>query len=464
MKSIGNFYIFCSGANRDILKLCPTEWAKYQGIGATIFFTAVLATFSGGYAIHFVFENLAISIPFGILWGIIIFNLDRYIVLSIKKTGVFKEEAIFALPRFIIALVLAVSISKPLELRLFENRISKQLGKENQASINEFDTEYNAEITKINTQLSSLDSTLVSNKQQIYNKDPEYVKLADNDSTLQKQKNEILENITSNYNIIAQGTYFETKNDIDGNTYKVRRYTQAAINAIEDNKIQKTDLQKVKNDIAENANKLNKRTGELSLQVKLAENDNQQAKNSLTQQLANKQANYPIEKAQKQEESAKNTDLLARLESLGNLKTFGNSVWWASLVITLLFVLLETAPVTVKLLSKRGPYDEILERTEYEIFVEQKRIISDLNDKINHLMSEMQQMNKMKGDVRLSAEKAKLDAELKANQSLLQKIATRQEELAQVAIEKWYLDEKERLNNDPKYNYINNESIEQKPS
>jgi len=118
--------------------------------------------------------------------------------------------------------------------------------------------------------------------------------------------------------------------------------------------------------------------------------------------------------------------------------------------------------VTVKLLSKRGPYDEILERREYEIFIEQKRIISDINDNINRLMSEMQQMNKMKGDVRINAEKAKLDAELKANQSLLQKIATRQEELAQVAIEKWYHDEKERLNNDPKYNFINNGNSKQK--
>ena len=100
MSAIGNFFIFCSGANSKILESCPTEKAKYQGIGATIFFTAVLATFSGGYAIHFVFNNLAFSIPFGILWGVIIFNLDRYIVLSIKKTGVFKEEVVFALPRF----------------------------------------------------------------------------------------------------------------------------------------------------------------------------------------------------------------------------------------------------------------------------------------------------------------------------------------------------------------------------
>jgi hypothetical protein len=459
MKSIGNFFIFCSGAYKDILELCPTERAKYQGIGATIFFTAVLATFSGGYAIHFVFENLAFSIPFGFLWGIIIFNLDRYIVLSIKKTGVFKEEALFVLPRFLIALVLAITISKPLELRLFENRISKQLGKENQASINEFDQQYKYDITGITDQLSSLDNALILKKQEIFNKDPEYVKLAVNKSSLGIQKDKIDGYITSNNKIIVQGTYFKIKYDNDGNLYTVKRYTQAAVNAIGDNKIKRTDLQKVKGDLDENEEKIKKRERELATLVKLAEDENQQSKGMLTQQLESKKINYPIEKAQKQMESAKNTDLLARLESLGNLKSFGNSVWWASLVITLLFILLETAPVTVKLLSKRGPYDEILERIEYEIFIEQKRIISEINDNINRLMNELQQMNKMKGDVRLNAEKAKLDAELKANQSLLQKIALRQEELAQVAIEKWYLDEKERLTNDPKYNFINNGNV-----
>ena len=351
-----------------------------------------------------------------------------------------------------------------MELRLFENRISKQLGKENQASINEFDQQYKSDITAISDQLSALDNSLILKKQEIFNKDPEYVKLTDNKTVLGKQKDVIDGNINSNNKIIAQGTFFETKYDNDGQAYKVRRYTQPAANAIDDNKIQRTDLQKVKDDLDDNEDKIKKREGELAALVKKAEEENQQSKELLTQQLESKKTNYPTEKAQKQMESAKNTDLLARLEALGNLKSFGNSVWSASLVITLLFILLETAPVTVKLLSKRGPYDEILERKEYEIFIDQKRIISDINDNINRLMSEMQQMNKMQGAVRINSEKAKLDAELKANQSLLHKIASRQEELAQVAIEKWYLDEKERLSNDPKYNFINNGNVNQKTS
>ena len=36
-----------------------------------------------------VFEDVWISAGFGILWGFMIFNLDRYIVSSIKKRVVF---------------------------------------------------------------------------------------------------------------------------------------------------------------------------------------------------------------------------------------------------------------------------------------------------------------------------------------------------------------------------------------
>ena len=462
MGAIGDFFIFCSGANSKILEQCPTDKPKYQGIGATIFFTAVLATFSGGYAIHFVFENLAFSIPFGLLWGVIIFNLDRYIVLSIKKTGKFKEEALFALPRFLIALVLALTISKPLELRLFENRIAKQLGKENQAYVNEYDSSYNTNIKELNDQITALDNDLIKKKQDIFNKDPEYSKLAEAKSTLESKQTEIENQIANNNAIISRNIYYETIYRQNGSSYRVRRYKQPALNAIAENKNLNVDLGATKSSLSDNAGKITKRTTELADLVKNTEQETQKSKNIISQQLENQKANYPAEKAKKQSEAANSTDLLARLEALGNLKSFGNPVWWASAVITLLFILLETAPVTVKLLSKRGPYDEILEKIEYEIFIEQKKTISDLNDKINHLMDEIQQLNKLKGTVTINTEKAKLDAQLKANQNLLTQIANKQEQLAQIAIDKWFNDEKSKLSSDPNYNYVNNGNASQK--
>lgn len=81
------FLIICSGGNLHILRKTPSEWNKFAGIGGIVLFTAVFATLSAGYAMFTVFDDLWVSAGFGLLWGLMIFNLDRYIVSSIKKTG-----------------------------------------------------------------------------------------------------------------------------------------------------------------------------------------------------------------------------------------------------------------------------------------------------------------------------------------------------------------------------------------
>ncbi|MDR1829896.1 MAG: DUF4407 domain-containing protein, partial [Candidatus Fibromonas sp.] len=73
------FIIICSGANREIIEHCQIEWSKYTSIGATVFFTGLLASLSGGYAIYSVFQTsehaFRAAVCFGLLWGLVIFNL-----------------------------------------------------------------------------------------------------------------------------------------------------------------------------------------------------------------------------------------------------------------------------------------------------------------------------------------------------------------------------------------------------
>ena len=64
MQSLKQFFLFCSGANFSILKRTPTEYNKYVGIGATIFFTGVFAAIAAGYALSTVFEkDLRVLVP-----------------------------------------------------------------------------------------------------------------------------------------------------------------------------------------------------------------------------------------------------------------------------------------------------------------------------------------------------------------------------------------------------------------
>jgi hypothetical protein len=123
-----SFFIFCSAADMDILLRCPkAEQIKYASIGATVFFTGMLATLSGGYALYTVFHSVVLSILLGLFWGALVFNLDRFIVSTIKKSGSRLNQYKQVFPRLLLAIFLSIVISKPLELKIFEQEINEYL-------------------------------------------------------------------------------------------------------------------------------------------------------------------------------------------------------------------------------------------------------------------------------------------------------------------------------------------------
>jgi len=131
MKRITRFFWFCSGAHIGTLKKYPIEHNKFVGIGATIFFTALFASLSGGYAMYFVFNGspfaVGFAILFGLIWGTAIFNMDRYIVSSIDKQGTTNQQILQATPRILLAIMIGIVISRPLELKIFDKEIRQKL-------------------------------------------------------------------------------------------------------------------------------------------------------------------------------------------------------------------------------------------------------------------------------------------------------------------------------------------------
>src|SRR5436190_19487487 len=89
-----NFLWWCSGAHQKLLKQFPSEHSKYSGLGAVLLATLVLATISAGYAIYTVFGNWIWTIGFAIIWGLIIFNFDRFLVYTMRKYGVLRRTLI----------------------------------------------------------------------------------------------------------------------------------------------------------------------------------------------------------------------------------------------------------------------------------------------------------------------------------------------------------------------------------
>ena len=135
--------IFCSGSSEEVLEKCPSsEWIKYTSIGATVLLTAIIAVLSSFFAFQMIFSTFFISLPVAILWGLIIFNLDRYIVSSFRKNGEPLKEFIQSLPRLFLAVVIALVISKPLEIEVFKSEIKQSLVESRKKSMNSLEANY----------------------------------------------------------------------------------------------------------------------------------------------------------------------------------------------------------------------------------------------------------------------------------------------------------------------------------
>src|SRR3569833_2187248 len=122
------FLWWCAGAYQALLKECPSEQTKYAGLGGVILATFVLAALSAGYAIYSGFNSPVWAVVFAVIWGLVIFNFDRFLVSTMRKYGVSRIKQLWmAVPRVALALLIGVTIARPLELKIFEKEIDVQV-------------------------------------------------------------------------------------------------------------------------------------------------------------------------------------------------------------------------------------------------------------------------------------------------------------------------------------------------
>lgn len=307
------FFMLCSGSDTDILDQCSNgEQNKYAGIGATVFFTAVMATIAASYALFTVFDNVFMAIGFGLVWGLLIFNLDRFIVSTIKKRNSFITELIQATPRIILAVIIAIVISKPLELKIFEKEINQVL-------------------------LEQKNDLTLANKDQIAQQfTPAETGLENDIATLETQLTNKEAEVNALYNTYiseAEGTA-GTQRLGKGPVYKEKRDKHDDALA---------ELQQLK----------------LTNKEKIA---------SIENQILQLQNDYNTKVASSQPIIDGFDGLMARITALDTLP------WLPSFFIFLLFLAIETSPIFAKLVSPKGTYDYKLEDAETAVktWVEQK--------------------------------------------------------------------------------------------
>ncbi|HKZ36193.1 MAG TPA: DUF4407 domain-containing protein [Chryseolinea sp.] len=307
MQKITTFFWHCSGADLEILKKCSTESSKYVGIGATIFFTGLFAALSGAYALYTVFDSIFTAIVFGSVWGLMIFNLDRYIVSSMRKEGKFSREVALATPRILLAILISIVIAKPLELKIFDKEIQPELIIMEQESYARQERQLQLRF------IPSLDSLKAE------------VQLLKNEIASKAKNRDVLLKIAQEE---ADGTGGSRRRNL-GPIYKIK----------------KADA-----DAAEK--ELSQLTTDNQKRIDLLEKNIAQTDSAMASQL------NALDKS-------KINGMAARMEALSRITQKSGAVTWAHWFIILLFIAIETAPVFVKLISSKGPYDNLLKIAEH---------------------------------------------------------------------------------------------------
>lgn len=362
--SDSKFLWWCAGAHQQLLKEFPSEHTKYAGLGGVILATFVLASISAGYAIYSVFGNIVWTLVFAVIWGLIIFNFDRFLVSTMRKYGVSMRKQIWmAVPRIVLALLIGVTIARPLELKIFEKEI---------------------------------DTKVAQNM---------HKKMLLNDGLLQQENKTLMQAAETERNRLLS-----RKLSLEDTLHRLQQaYVQEADGTGGSGQRGIENLTRLKMDAYVAA-------------VSQFDPELKQLQTGIFQQdsILNHAKAILEDKRKQYETSVKaNVGFLERNKALSDLSAEENSVLWTSILLSLLIILIEIAPVLSKLITQTGPYDIALAKEE--------------------LMQMAASENEMRKDKELTSEKKKAfyQKQKEISGDLVDKMTALQQKHIDEELDKW---------------------------
>jgi Domain of unknown function (DUF4407) len=355
------FLWWCAGAHQDLLKQFASEHAKYSGLGGVLLATFVLASISAGYAVYTVFGNWLWTIGFAIIWGLIIFNFDRFLVSTMRKYGISKRKQLWmAMPRLALALLIGFTIARPLELKIFEKEINVKMTENLHKKIQQNDS------------LLALENNAVINAATA-----ERQRLTDRKLAIEKELN----NLQASYVQEADGTGGSMQRGVDKLTH-----------------LKKDAFDQAKDQFAAEQALLDK---------------NIVSQDSI---LSNAKANLEGKRKEYEASASANMGFLERNKALSDLSHEESSVFWSCLMVSMLIILIEIGPVLSKLIMPIGPYDIALAKEELlQMAADENHIRADkevLHEKKKAFYQKQKQMSDELVEKLTEIQKKNIDKEL----------------------------------------------------
>lgn len=362
----------------------PKALAPSATIGLLLLLTSLTACFTSGYALHRALAGDRYSGPIsaggGLIWGLIVFCLDRGLLLGLNKSAPSWKLALQAAPRVLLAFALGLSISKPLTLRICRPVLDTYLRQQRRRAI-AAEASQNARIENLPelraqaTQLQQLDQ---SQQARLRGKPDSYeYRVAEED----------LREATVRYERI----YSVNRNRIDHAHRELseiasQRYvgSEARRDALqEDISRWRHEISLAGTSVASARNMRDKAQAEW-LQTETARlhdfDTELQAANRHAAVATQRVQALDAESQRKMDQLMRNT-LAFEYVTLGQVEDDKNNPYSSSLSriawgLDAIFVLLEICPMMIKLFSPIGALDHAVSATEFE---DQERINSEAN-------------------------------------------------------------------------------------
>lgn len=223
MKQLNKILFWASGARTSLLdKITEFEKRKFQLIGASLLISAFVSTLSAFYAISLISQNTISSLLIGLMWGILVTNLNRLLISSIIDNQNDKQRKfIWFLLSFILSCFIGLTIAFPLQLKVFETEINSNIVTKKINDIELIERVYEIEIEEHYNNLKKYEDQLTketfgsgsgkqgneSIKNQIKSK---IVEQENSIETLRFEKSKLRENIFS-----SQSTFIEKTNSLN---------------------------------------------------------------------------------------------------------------------------------------------------------------------------------------------------------------------------------------------------------
>ncbi len=168
MKSspIKRFFFWLSGAGSETLEQCPNwEQRKYVAFGCTVLVPCAFAFIACAYALSTLTDRPVVIYGVATVWAFIILSIDRALLASYRPfMSFFRKIGQFAL-RFVVAMLMGITIAHPMVLLLFRDTISTVIEADRYVAIENTRKHFDTEKASVRRNITALEANIAEQRQ-----------------------------------------------------------------------------------------------------------------------------------------------------------------------------------------------------------------------------------------------------------------------------------------------------------